>query len=146
MERYAENDFNLVEGLARRAAALAEDPLQEVMLFLKLFEQWLEELDDPLPGCIYASYTYESQLFEESIRSFVAEQINKWMALYEERFERILTEFRPKVPGVSARDLSELIAAVVQGGIVLSLALSDRLFLVRQSRQIRNYLKLLFDE
>ncbi len=143
--RWARADDELTMEIAERAAALADDPLQEAVLFLKLFEEWLEGLDEPLPGCLFASYTYENQRLDSSMHEFIAEGLNRWMSIYERIFEKLLAEREPRVP-VSARALTEQFATVVEGGLVLTRALDDPDFLVRRIRQYRQYLTLLFTE
>jgi TetR/AcrR family transcriptional repressor of nem operon len=145
LDRWARRDDVLTMELAGRAAALADDPLQEAVLFLKLFEEWLDSLDEPLAGCMFASYTYESHLFDPAMRGFITEGLNRWMAIYEKIFERLLAERRPRGDDVSARDLTEQFATVVEGGLVLGRALDDPDFLARRVRQYRHYLMLLFD-
>ena len=39
VERFAENDFALFDAWDRRADALADDPYQALLIFLKLFEE-----------------------------------------------------------------------------------------------------------
>jgi TetR/AcrR family transcriptional repressor of nem operon len=146
LDRWARREDVLTMGFSERAAALADDPLQEAVLFLKLFEEWLESLDKPLGGCMFASYTYENQLFDDSMRKFITEGLNRWMAIYERIFERLLAAHRPRISDLSARDLTEQFATVVEGGLVLTRALEDPDFLVRRIRQYRQYLMLLFDQ
>lgn len=144
VERYARNDFGILNAIAERARALADDPLQEALLNLKLFEEWLEGLDAPLAGCMYASFTHQRELFDADTHRFIADSLQDWAAIYERAFERVIAERPPRVEGVTAKALAELQLSVIEGGILLSRALQDRDFLVRQCRQLRTYVSLLF--
>lgn len=145
LDRWARNDNDVVAGLAERAGALAEDPLQEALLFVKLLEDWLENLDEPMAGCMFASYSYEIAQFDDGMQQFIVQGLNEWMTLFEPVFER-LAATRQDSPGSRARDLTELFAAIIEGGLVLSRALHDRHYIVRCLRQFREHLKLLFAE
>lgn len=146
LDRWARNDSEVVEGLAERAAALAEDPLQEALLFIKLLEDWLENLDEPMAGCMFASYSYEIAQFDDGMQQFIANGLNEWMNLFTPIFDRLAATRQSIEGGVKARDLTELFAAVVEGGLVLSRALSDRHYIVRCLRQFRVHLKLLYED
>ena len=45
---------------------------------------------------------------------------------------------------MTARQLAEMIVAIIKGGLVLGRAYNDTRMTARQSEQFRNYLKLLF--
>ena len=144
VERYTKNDLDRFENFSQQAERLAEDSLQEIMIFLKLFEEYLEKLNAPPPGCVFATYTYEKQLFNMSIHSLVVDGFRSWSRYYEKKFKKLLKSRKPRMPA-SAKDLSEMIMAIVEGGFVISRAYHDKTLTIRLSRQFRNYLKLLFE-
>jgi len=146
VERWANIDQELFEGFAERAAALADNPLQEVLLFLKLFEEWADDQDEQLPGCMFASYVYERQQLDPKTRAFISEGLNEWIALFEEKFDKLLATRCPKIATVTARELAELAAALVEGGFILSRVFGDQRHLMGQLQQLRNYLNLLFED
>ena len=39
---------------------LARDPLQQLLIFIGLFIEMTDQLEEPFPGCLYASYCYQS--------------------------------------------------------------------------------------
>ena len=143
VERFARAEQELFISLSERAATLADDPLQEVLLFFKLFEEFVDGLENPLPGCIFATYTYERHQFDEGIHEMVRKELDDWGAIYERKFEKLLTARTPRVP-TTARDLAEAAMCLVEGGILMGRVYSDSKLLVRQSAQFRNYLQLLF--
>ena len=55
----------------------------------------------------------------------------------------MLARHRPARPA-TARELSDMIMAVLEGGFILSRNFNDPMLVVRLSRQYRQYLELLF--
>ena len=143
VERYAHNDHQLFERFAAEADAETDDPLEATFKFLRLFEEFIERLAEPLPGCVFAAYTYESQQFDPSIPAFIKESFRRWSALYEAKFAAVLARYTPARP-VTARELAEMIMAIIEGGFIISRSYGDAGFIARQSRQFRQYLELLF--
>lgn len=142
LERYAENDFALFEGWSDAADRASDDPLERLMLFIKSFETFLDELGEPFPGCVFASYTYESRQFGPEVHEYIRKRFATWMRLYEQKLAALLKE-RP-VRGVTAKGLAEMIATIVEGGFIMANAMGDATWLQRQSSQYRRYLELLF--
>ena len=145
LERWADNDDQLIAEFAARAKALADDPLQEAVLFVKLFEEWLTNLDEPLGGCLLASFTYESARFDASMRDYIEQRLTGWMDIYRGIFERLVESRESKNGDVTGRSLTEFFATLIEGGLLLGRALGDRKYLVRQLQQFRLHLTLLFD-
>jgi TetR/AcrR family transcriptional repressor of nem operon len=121
LERYWDQDFAILDGLSKRADALADTPAQAVILFLKLFEEFLQGLATPLPGCLFASYVYESGAFEPAISRYIRNGFRQWSKMFEEKLDAALRETREK-PDVSAKDLAEMAVCLIEGAHVLARA------------------------
>jgi TetR/AcrR family transcriptional repressor of nem operon len=143
VEHYALTDFALFEGWSVEADALTDDPLERCLVFLKLFERFLLGLDEPLGGCVFASYVYEARNFGSATLDYIRERLHLWQQLYEDKFAALIAHRRPRLP-VTAVDLAELMVTLIEGGLMMGKARSDGKLLARQSAQIRNYLQLLF--
>jgi TetR/AcrR family transcriptional repressor of nem operon len=143
VERYARNDYDLFAGFAAKAEAASDDPLEQTLLFLKAFEDFVESLREPIAGCVFAAYTYESLQFDPSIHAFIAQSFRRWAALYEKKFEAVLARHEPVRP-VTARELAETIMATIEGGFILSRSFNDAGAVVRAARNFRQYIELLF--
>lgn len=143
VERYAELDFALFGEMSARADRLSDDPLERVLIFLRLFEEYLDALGRPFPGCVFASYTYESRQFGPEVHAYIRDRLGAWIGIYESKLEALVAARPPALP-VSARDLAEMMVTVVEGGFVLANALEDAHWLQRQSQGVRRYLELLF--
>lgn len=145
VERFAAGDFELMEELRRRAEALAEDPYQALVLFIKLFEEWFDSLPEPFAGCLFAVYVYESQAFEAEVNEIVSRSFRRWEGYYEEMFAAVLAARRPRAE-VSAGDLAQMMVSVLEGAFILARAYGEPGLIPRQSRMFRDYLRLLFED
>lgn len=143
IERNTAQDLALFEKFAAQAEAESDDPLEQLFLFLEAFEDYANSMPDNPPGCMYAAYTYESMQFDPSINDFVADSLRRWTSIYVRKFEDVIARKKPALP-VTSRQLGEMIASVVEGGLVLARAYGDPRVTARQSEQFRNYLELLF--
>lgn len=145
VHRFADRDIAAFDSLSRRAAALADEPLQEATMFLKLFEDEVRNLPEPFPGCMLASYVYESAQFTPEIQEFVADVFRRWAQYFEDKFARVMQTRKPRV-AVTAGELAEMIVALLEGSFILSRAYKKPLLIVRQSELFRQHLQLVFAE
>jgi TetR/AcrR family transcriptional repressor of nem operon len=145
VEWHTARDLGHFDAWMAEAEALSGDPLIQMNYFLEQFEKYVADSDDPSPGCMYATYTYESMQFEPAVRDFVADTLRRWTSIYVRKFQDILDSYKPAIP-ISARQLAEMIVSIIEGGLVLQRAYGDLKMTARQSEQFRNYLKLLFGE
>ena len=145
IEQFWQRDYALLEQFARRADELSDDPLQSMLIFLKLFEEYIEALNDPSQGCLFSSYVHESEQFDEDIKQFIADSFKEWGKIYEQRIELILQKYPPKIE-VEPKELAETIICIIEGGFILSKSLQDAKVMARSLRQFRRYLKLIFEE
>ncbi|MDJ0900287.1 MAG: TetR/AcrR family transcriptional regulator [Xenococcus sp. MO_188.B8] len=144
VERYWARDYQLFEQLSERADELSNDPLQSMLIFLKLFEEFIEKWEEPPEGCIFASYVYESQQFDEAIGTFIADGFKEWKKLYEDRIEQIMKKYPPQIK-IDAGELAEMIMCIIEGGFILSKSLQDAKLIARSVKQFRRYLQLIFE-
>ena len=143
IERFANNDVMLFMRFAAEAEAKSDDPLEQAVTFLKAAEEYIEQLPEPIAGCVFATYIYEIMQFEPSIQAFIAQSFRRWSALYEKKFEAVLDRYTPAAP-VTARDLADMVVSIFEGAIILTRSYNDPIILVRQLRQFRQYFELLF--
>src|SRR5690554_5454017 len=60
VQRYADADANHLEQTLVKAEELSDDSLQQLLIFIKLFEQEIISMEEPFPGCLFASYLQQS--------------------------------------------------------------------------------------
>lgn len=145
VKRYALNDLKLFQEYDRQSQEASNDPLEQVLIFLKLFETYISNSKDPAPGCMYAVYTYESRQFDPDVLDFVSDTLRQWTSIYVRKFQEVLDLYKPALP-ITARQLAEMIVSVIEGGLILQRAHGDTDTTKRQSEQFRNYLSLLFPD
>ncbi|WP_157966274.1 TetR/AcrR family transcriptional regulator [Oceanibium sediminis] len=143
MRWYAENDMKMFRTFLAEAEAAHDDPLQQLLHFLTDFEAYLCDPDHPPRGCMYALYTYEDDHFENSVKDFVSEILRTWTAMYIRKFQEVIDRY-PPAREVTAKQLAEMIVAVIEGGLILERAHRNPGMAARQSEQFRAYLELLF--
>lgn len=143
IERFSKQEVVLFVQWAERATALADDPLQDILLFFKFFEEFVEGIENPLPGCLLASYAYQSGEFSDAINAQVQKELTDWGALYERKFEKLMEWRKPRM-AATASELAEAAMCMIEGALLLGRVYKDSKLIVRQSAQFRNYLQLLF--
>ena len=144
IERYAEADLGDFRAWSERADRLSDDPLERVLIFLKLIEESFQQIEgDTPPRCMFAAYLQQPSAFPQEIHAFIRDSLKQWQAIYERKFAALIAA-RPPAQPVTAQALAELVTAVLQGGMILGSAFHDRDYALRQSRQVRQYLELLF--
>ena len=144
VQRYLEQDDLFFDDLFQRAEDLSEDPLQRMLIFLKLLAEAMGDLPNGHPGCLVASYIYESLQFESDVLELVTQGVLGWRHLFQTRLEAVIKSHPMKLE-VSAVDLADMLSSIIEGAIVTSLALKNPKILSDQLLQYRNYLRLLFD-
>lgn len=144
IDRYLEHDDKIFSDLFAKADGLTEDPLHQLLIFLKLLAEMMGQMEDTHPGCLVASFTYESQQFSDEVRDQVKVGLLRWRKLISERLEQILEKYRPHEV-ISTEVLADMFSSVIEGGIIVSRALQDKQALVGQILAYRSYLRLLFE-
>ena len=141
--RYIEREQALFDDLFRRADELNEDPLHGFLVGLKMLAEMLRDLPSGHPGCLIASYCYQERLFDQQVRDLNAEAVLAWRRRFRERLERIAARYPPRTP-LDLDDLADMLAAVVDGGIILSKVLADSKALSRQVLLYREFVRAIF--
>jgi TetR/AcrR family transcriptional repressor of nem operon len=145
INRYLENDLVFFRGLADRARSLTEDPLQQLLLFLKLMAEAMQDLPGAHPGCLVASFTYEAEQFDDEVRELNAEGVLSWRRIFLEHFESVAAEYPMKIDK-PLDELADMLSSIIEGGILMSKVLKDRSILPNQILQFRSYVRLMFGD
>jgi TetR/AcrR family transcriptional repressor of nem operon len=145
MLRYLDNDNSFFAGLSNRARELSEDPLQQLLIFLKLMAEAMSDLPDTHPGCLVASFTYEARQFDDEVNRLNAQGVLAWRRIFLEQFERVLEKYPMKIER-PLEELADMLNSIIEGGILMSKVLDDRHILPNQILQYRSYIRLLFGD
>jgi TetR/AcrR family transcriptional repressor of nem operon len=143
VERYVAADLELLDDLFERAEAASDDPLEQLLTFVSLMAEAADELGDALPGCLYASFSYEQHLVDPAIRDLIAKAVRAWRDRTREKLGEVVERYPPRVP-VDLDALADQGLAVYEGTFVLSRALGEPELLRGQLDHFRTYLELLF--
>ncbi len=144
MQRYIETDALIFSGFFKRAEELTSDPLQQMLIFVKLLSEMMGDIEGLHPGCLIASFTYESHQVNEQVRKITADSVLEWRHHFRDQIEKINLSYSPKLE-VSSDELADMLSTIIEGGIIVSRALDDRSILVTQLLEYRKYIALLYD-
>lgn len=145
MLRYLDQDEQFFSGLAERARSLTEDPLQQLLIFLKLMAEAMADLPGTHPGCLVASFTYEAQQFDDEIRELNTQGVLTWRRIFLEQLERVVEKYAMKIEK-PIEELADMLSSVIEGGIIMSKVLDDQDILPNQLLHYRSYIRLVFDD
>ena len=141
--RYMERETAIFDDLFRRADELNEDPLHGYLVGLKMLAEMMSDLPSGHPGCIIASLCYQERLFDQEVRNLNAEAVLAWRRRFRERLDRIAERYPPRI-SVDLDQLADMLAALVDGGIIQSKVLKDNMALPRQVLLFREFIRMVF--
>ena len=136
LERHMEDEARLYDELIGKARELVDDPLQVLLLTLKLLADTLADMPNGYPGCLVATFCYQERLFDREVRELNREAVLLGRDCFRGLFDSVLTRYRPR-DGVIVEELADLVSTVIEGAIVLSKALGDPESMRRQIMAFR---------
>jgi TetR/AcrR family transcriptional repressor of nem operon len=142
VERYARADGELLEHLMAVAEARSADPAEQLVEFLRAFEEGIEDLTLAQPGCLFVSFIYEQFPGQEATRALILEDVLRWRARIGGKLARAAAR-RPLALPVDLDSLADQVFTTLEGGFILARATGDPLKLRDQLRHLRAYLTLL---
>jgi len=143
MLKYQHDDNIFFQGLFNRADELSEDPLQQMLIFLKLLAEAMENLPDVHPGCLIATFTTANQQLNEEVKKVTADCTLDWRQLFSRRLQAASEKTPPKID-TPVSELADMLSTVIEGGIILSRTLNNQKILPQQILQYRDYLRLMY--
>ena len=143
IERFHSKDMAMFTQFMTRAEKVTEDPLQQLLLLVSFLEEMLDELTEPYPGCLFASYVYQSQQFDEDTLAVCSRAMTDWREMYSEKLREAVKKYPPKVE-INPDELADLLTTILEGAMLLSKTMGDAKLLAPQLAHYRNYLQLLF--
>ena len=145
IRRYADQGKQFFGDSLARARKLSNDPLQQFLIIIGLYEEMFADLTEPYPGCLLASYIYELQQFDAETRSI----INEEFILSRSELSQLIREIMQKYPPRRAVDpvsLADGFMSVFEGAFVLSKSLGEADLVIKQLRHYKAYIELLFSQ
>lgn len=138
--RFLAEDDEVMDQLTARARQLVDDPLQRFLLFLNLYAELVDGMEELHPGCLVASIVYQDQVFDKEVQRLNSEAVLRWRARFIDWLEAIDEKYAPVVT-IDRQALADGLSAVVEGSIVLAKALDDPTLMGKQLRLFRDMVK-----
>jgi TetR/AcrR family transcriptional regulator, transcriptional repressor for nem operon len=143
LERYAAADDRMLDDFMAIAEAETDDPAEQVVAFVRHFEQVADELAPTQPGCLFVSFIYESQLVGDGDEDLIATSILHWRERLLEKLEAA-ARAHPPAAAVDLPSLADQVFTIFEGGFILARAMDEPRHLRLQLAHLRHYLELLF--
>ncbi|MGD2137804.1 MAG: TetR/AcrR family transcriptional regulator [Gammaproteobacteria bacterium] len=143
IRRFADEGLVLFRNNLARARRLSDDPLQQLLILIGLYEELFENLSEPYPGCLLASYVYELQQFDEETRAI----INEEFILSRREVTRLIRAVMEKYPPRREIDpvaLADGFMSAFEGAFILSKSLNEADITVKQLRLYKTTIEALF--
>ncbi len=144
MKRYQLNDRIFFNGLIDQAKALVEDPLQQLLLFLKLLADAMANLPDVHQGCLIATFVYEARQVDEQVHHLNKAVLLEWREIFKSLLDSADAKHPKKIEADNA-SLADTLSSTIEGGIILSKALGNQALLSDQILHYRSHIKLLYE-
>src|SRR5690606_14065589 len=143
IERHIETEDQIFDEIFARAAELADDPLQAMLVGLKLLAELLDDMSGGHPGCIVATAVYQDRLFDRKVHEANRRAVLGWRARFRSMFEEIAAIY-PMREETDLDELADFVSVVIEGGIITSRALGQPAITARQVLLLRSHIKMLF--
>jgi TetR/AcrR family transcriptional repressor of nem operon len=145
IERYAENDREHFTDFMAKAQQLSRDPLQQLLIFVGLFIDMTEQLEDPFPGCLYAAYCYQSGAISSDMIGTVEQMMHYWRDNLSKLIEEVAAQYPPKIP-IKKTQVADHLLTTFEGAFILAKIMNEPKLASEQLIQCRNYIELLFSQ
>ena len=143
LQRYIDTENGILDDLFGRADELHEDPLHGFLVGLKLLAEMMGDLPAAHPGCMIAAVCYQEQLFNRDVVELNAAGMISWRRRFRERLELIAERHPPRI-AVDFAALADMVSSLIDGGIVLSKVMKDKLLLPQQVMLYRDFVRVVF--
>lgn len=144
VKRYAAGDVAFLEEFMAKAESSNADPALQVVEFIRLFEGAADEMASQQPSCLYVSYIYEKQLFEDGTNDVIVEVVLAWRERLAAKLRDAAEAHPPRAP-IDPDAVADHVFATFEGAFMLTRAMNDRELMRRQLALVREYVALLFD-
>lgn len=143
IERQIVEEGEMLAGIEARAAELSDDPLQQMLIAIRLMAERYHGLPGGYAGCILASAIFQDRLFDAEVKAANQRSQLAFRERFRAPFAAIAALYPPQEP-VDPGDMADLLNAVITGGIVVSRAMRDPQVLVRQMLLARAMVKAMY--
>ncbi len=143
VERYAAGDIAFLEEYLARAEEESDDPAIQVVTFIRLFEEAADQTVAEQPSCLYVSYVFEQQLYEDGTVDVIVDTVLTWRRRLADKL-RAAAEIHPPADDIDPDVLADHVFATFEGAFLLTRAMEDPDLMRRQLEVVRRYVALRF--
>ncbi len=143
IERQIVEEGAMLGDITARAAELSDDPLQQMLIMMRLMAERYVEVPSGYAGCILASATYQDRLFDAEVKAANRRAHLAWRTRFRGHFERIAEVYPPRDP-VDAGEMADMVNAIIEGGMILARGMGDPQVLVQQVLLARAMVKAVY--
>ena len=143
IQRYSDEGVQLFSDNLARAKKLSDDPLQQLLVFIGLYEEIFDGLTEPFPGCLLASYVMEMQQFDDEMRDIINVEFYLSRTELTKLIEQIIEKYPPRAE-VDAVSLADGFMSVFEGAFILEKSMEEAAITAQQLRHYKTYVELLF--
>jgi len=143
IRRYSDQGVELFNSTLARAKRLSDDPLQQFLLLVGLYEELFDGLAEPYPGCLLASYVYELQQFDDETRAIINIEFELSRRELAQLLRAIMAKYPPRRQ-IDVQSLADGFMSVLEGAFILSKSLNEPAITAQQLRHYKTYVELLF--
>lgn len=141
---FAERDQQVLQSSYERALKWSDDPKERLFLFVGLMIEIAEQLDSQLqPGCLFATYCYESKLFGDEIHLVIREALANWRLRMTHLLDDVASKYPPRLE-LDTTSLADMLTVLFEGAFVFARVFESESTFTPQLKHYRNYLRLLF--
>lgn len=144
VERYAAGDHAMLEEFMARAEAASDDPAEQVVEFLRLFEETAGEIANEESGCLYVSFVQQSQLVDETTLDVIVAAVLTARERLAAKLEAAAALHPPRLD-VDPTSVADLVFTTFEGAFILVRTLGDPELMRGQLSHLRRYVELLFE-
>lgn len=144
VERYARADAEVLDTFMATAEQESDDPAEQVVAFVRLFEEAADRIAMEQPGCLFVSFLYERGEAGRETRDIIVAAVELWRSRLLVKL-RMAARFHPPAADADLESLADQVFTTFEGGFILARATGDPARLRAQLAHLRTYLALLFD-
>ena len=144
IEKFAENDVEILKENLANAEKLSKDPLQQLLIFVGLIQKLHENLDASSIGCLFASYSYENQLIDKNVKAIVSDTILEWRNTLSDKIKKIIKQYPPR-QNVNPNELADMFTVTLEGAYVFTRLMHQPELVNQHLEHYKNYIESLFN-
>ncbi len=144
VERYAAADRDVLDAFMVAAEARTDDPAEQVIEFVRGFEDAADDLALSQPGCLFVSFVYEQVPDVDDVRPLIVDSIEHWRSRIVDKL--VGARQSGRLPDdVDLDALADHVFTTFEGAFILARATDEPAHVRAQLGQLRRYLELLLD-